>query len=70
MSKELKEVLASLVSVCQQLVIHQTLVSGFLAEKFASQESSTFDQVTLHDAKKLRKVLTELGRKIATLEKS
>ena len=70
MSKDLKEVLTSLVSVCQQLVIHQTLVSGFLTEKLPGEESSTFNQITMHDAKKLRKNLAELGRKIAALEKS
>ena len=40
MSKDLKEVLVSLVSVCQQLVIHQTLVSGFLTEKLPGEQSS------------------------------
>jgi hypothetical protein len=69
MTKDLKEVLVSLVSVCQQLVIHQTLVSGLLTEKLPSEESSTFDQVTLHDAKKLRKDLAALGRKIAAMGK-
>ena len=70
MTKELKEVLISLVSVCQQLVIQQIFVSGFLARKLPGEESSTFDQVTIHDAKKLRKDLAALGRKIAAIEKT
>lgn len=70
MTKELKEVLVSLVSVCQQLVMHQILVSGVLARKLPGEESSTFDHVTMHDAKKLRKDLAALGRKIAAIEKT
>ena len=70
MTKELREVLVSLVSVCQQLVIHQVLVSGFLVRKLPGEESSTFDRVTMHFAKKLRKDLGILGRKIAAIEKT
>jgi hypothetical protein len=50
--------------------MHQILVSGFLARKLRGEESSTFDQVTMHDAKKLRKDLAVLGRKIAAIEQT
>jgi len=69
MTKDLKDVLVSLVSICQQLVIHQTLVTGLLTKKLPCEESSTLDKVTMHDAKKLRKDLAALGRKIAAMEK-
>ena len=67
MPQDLKEVLVSLVSVCQQMLIHQTMVTGLLADKLASEESVSLHKITLHDVKVLRKQLAKVGRKIADL---
>jgi len=64
---DLKEVLVGLLSFCGQMVIHQMMVSGLLADKLPNKESLSLHKITMHSVKVWRKELAKVGRKISDL---